>query len=673
MYGVSIINNKVWLSYSFLKNNRVTEKQLELWSYRKVSVKESINGEMHILHSSVEKNLPNDFPSKNDLIGLANVGAHNEKVDYFLKQMTYEYNQGFIKHLPYFKQQYRLPLEKVNVAAKSYAVWLFIIDQVQNRGVRNNQHLFEAYNEIFSGQYKNLQNFANAKGDALREGAEFMAIDKRWFTTPKNVKNVSIVNQYWVSCIVSIGKKYSNRTVWEKVCEMCAEAGEEKPSLSWVDKYRKKILKGNINVFAGRYGADETFKSKQPYASMQEALHANDQWQMDGWQLPFWGEKFQRYTMVIVRDAYSKKIVGHAVGESENTLLIMAALNDAIISTGCLPHEIVTDNHAFNQTGEAKYFKEETARIGMKFTVTSNPQWKSIIERYNKHLDAICRGYYGYTGEGIKSKNVDAHPTPELIDKYVKSFLTYDNVKLNALHTVDTWNNKVMASAGKTPVQLFEESQKPHSFILSIDERIKVLTPKTESKILRGQVTIKRGFIKHEFALPADLYSQYNDTTVIVRYEDLNNEIYLFNLQTDEFIAELKPKPLIHGAKANQTEKDIELLNKNKGRITGIKTQAKKSSEELTRKALEQNPEAYELLSKKTTPKNLMKEAEQNARLRQMAEDRGINLSSINIPDRQSEMVNTDLMPVEKNIKSPFATKVKAVTVFDPLNGFDND
>jgi hypothetical protein len=669
MSKIFIDNGILYLSASHLRNeHNISDKTIQCWK----GIKRYIDSLTFVSYEDIPAPTRSKLPSKNDLIGLANEGAYNEKVEQFLRLFKYEYNQGYIKYIPHFKEQYRLPLEKINKAAKRYAVWLVIIDLTLNHGVKDNQHMYTAYNEIFTGQYKNLQNFANAKSAALKEGAEYMAIDRRWFQAPTNVKKVTPLHQYWVTGLVSIGKKYSNRTVWEMLCEMCDEAKEKKPSLSWVDKYRKAILKGNIGVFAGRYGNDEAFKNKQPHASMQAALHANDQWQMDGWQLPFWGDKFQRYVIVIVRDAYSKKIVGYAVGKTENTLLIMGALNDAITNTGCLPHEIVTDNHAFNQTGEAKYFKEETACIGMTFTVTSNPQWKSIIERYNKNLDAICRGYFGYTGEGVKSKNVDAHPTPELIAKYAKSFLTADEIKLNALHIVDTWNNRLMASAGKSPNHLFEDSDKLNCFALTMGDRIKVLTPKTDSKILRGQVTIKRGYTKHEYALPASLFSQYNDETVIVRYEDLHESIYLFDFKTDEFIAELKPKGKIHGAKANQTERDIELLNKNKGHITGVKIKAKKRGEELTRQALEQNPEAYALLNKKTTPKNILKEAEQNAHLRQQAAERGINLSTVYIPDRQSEMENTALIPVEKKIKSPFSTKIKVVTVFNPMD-IDND
>jgi Cft2 family RNA processing exonuclease len=118
---------------------------------------------------------------------------------------------------------------------------------------------------------------------------------------------------------------------------------------------------------------------------------------------------------------------------------------------------------------------------------------------------------------------------------------------------------------------------------------------------------------------------------------------------------ELKPKLLIHGAKADQTQTDIDLLNKNKGRISGIKSKSKKENEALTAAALKANPEAYELLNKITTPKNILKELEENANLKRVVIDEGINIKTIHIPNRESEMDNVSFMPANKKNDTPFA------------------
>lgn len=661
MNGIAIYNGSLFLSYSFLKLNKVPNKRLELWSSRGTSIKKYIDGQLYILYDSIPEPTRKQLPAKNELIAELNLANHDAKVESYYNNLFFCTTQGYIKHIPTFKEKYStLSTEKINEICKLYAAWKYIVDLTINERNRDTSMLYVAFNKIYPNKYKNYNCFANAKKKAVDNGAEFVAVDSRLFTTPLNVKTVNVLNQYWVNGIVSANRKLSNKEVWKKICEVCELANEKAPSLSWVDKYRKQVLRSNINTSASSNGNAYAFAKQQPYASMQHALHANSQWQMDGWTLPFWvdnGTKFCRYVIVIVRDAYSKKIVGSAVGETENTLLIMAALKDAIINTGCLPYEILTDNHSFNQTKEAAYFKDAIGKIGTVFTVTSNPQHKSIIERYNRHLYSFCKEYYGCIGEGVKSKSKNAHAKQESIDAYAKNQISVGEIQLIGIDIVEKSNASILEKEGKTPNQLFDESEKPNCFAVDVFERIKILTAQTEIKIVRGQLNITRSKIKYEYQLPANLYQQYNDTTVIVRYEDLNECIYLYDKATDEPIIELNQKLKIHGALADQNEIDIELLNKNKGRIAGIKSQAAKSNESLTEKALQVNSDAYLHLNKVTTPKNVLNEMEQNANLKRIAIDKGININLIHVPLRESEMDNNTLKPKQKINDSPFTDK----------------
>jgi transposase InsO family protein len=669
MEGIYVTGNKLYVSYSFLRGYKVSQKDLENWSCRKVTAKKVVEGKTCVLFDTIPDTKKVILPSKTDLLAEYHLQQHETKVDKHYEALYFAHSKGYIKHLEHLKAKYpTLVRKKINDAAKLLAVWTYIIDEVGCEVAT----LYNAFNKIYPNKYKTYNSFANAKSKAMKNGAEFMAIDQRWFTTPLNVKEVSIVNQYWAAAIISIGKKYSNRNVLKKVVELCKQSNEIPPSLSWIGKYRNQILKGNYSINESRNGKEAAKATQQTFAKMQHALNANDQWQMDGWTLPFWVDGFKRYVIVIVRDAYSKKIVGSAVGESENTIVIMAALRKAIINTGCLPHEILTDNHSFNQTKEAANFKEAIAQIGTQYNVTHSPTYKSIIERYNRHLDTLCKEYHGYVGEGIKSKSVDARPKQELLDLYAKTAITEGEVMVIGAAIVEDFNRDILPKLGKTPNELFNESEKPNCFSLSIFDRVKILTAKTECKVLRGQITLKRGMEKHEFQLPAAINSTYNNRTVIVRYEDLNEGIYIYDKSTDEAIAEIKPKPIIHGAKANQTQRDIELLNKNKGRLTGVKIQSKKEIAALTNAALEANPEAYALLNKITTPKNVLKALEQNTQLKRIVEDDGINLKTIAIPNRESELDNEDFKPKKKLNESPFNvpnTTIKKVSLKD----FHND
>ena len=241
-----------------------------------------------------------------------------------------------------------------------------------------------------------------------------------------------------------------------------------------------------------------------------------------------------------------------------------------------------------------------------------------------------------------------------MLDDYLKNPLSEEEIKLIGIKIVEDFNNGILPKEGKTPNQLFEESEKPHCFTLSVFDRAKILLAQTESKISRGQITIKRGFDKHEYQLPADLYAKYNNEMVLVHYEDLNECIYVFEKDTEKPITELKPKAIIHGAKANQNENDVELLNKNKGRLAGIKSQADKANEKLFNDAQSINPDAYILLNQVTTPKHILKEVQQNADLKRLAEIENVELKKVVIPSRNNELDNDSFKPKKKVNDSPF-------------------
>lgn len=659
MNGIAVHNGNLFLSYPFLKLNKVPSKRLELWSSRGISIKKYFDGQIHILFESIPEPTRKQLPAKHELIAELNLSKHDAKVDGYYNNLLFCTTQGYIKHIPAFKDKYpTLSSEKINAICKLFAAWQYIVDLTINERNRDTSGLYVAFNKIYPNKYKNYNCFANAKKKAVDNGAENVAVDSRLFTTPLNVKTINIVNHYWAASIISIGKKYSNKKVWEKLCSLCKEANETAPSLSWVDKYRQKLLKGNISVYESRMGKETALAKMQPYMSREKVKNIHSQWTFDGFNFAFWaGGNYRRYVMVKVMDANSKKIIGFGIGESENTTVIMTALRNAIINTGCLPLELLSDRHSFNKTGEALNFKEAIEAFGTKYTLTSNPQYNSISERYNQYLDSIYKDYYGYLGEGVKSKRANAHPKQEMIDDAAKNQLSHDEIILIGIKSVHEYNETILAKEGKSPNQLFEEGDKSHCFIVSLYDRVKILTSKLSYKVVRGQLNITRGLDKYEYQLPANLYSTYNNRKVTVRYEDLNEGVYLYDSTTDMFITELNQKPKIYGEKASQTDRDIELMNKNKGRIAGIKSQAKKELENITEKALEAHPDAYLLINRISTPKDVLQAFEQNANLKRMAEEHGVDITKVHIPVRKNEFENESLKPKQKINDSPFTDK----------------
>jgi hypothetical protein len=658
-------DGKLFLSYSYLKEKGIKKKTIEQAIFRKRIAPIKLQSNSFLNFDELPISWKELLPPKNELIALTTSNEFDNILEGYYRHIILLQSKGFGKFRQLYKETYSLNNERSLKASQLHAVWNFILEENQRTGKL--EYLFAAFNKLYPKKYSSKYSFANAIKKAKENSIESICIDNRIFSAPKNVKRITADNEYWVSALISLGKKSSNRTVWEKLKTLCLQSNKKTPSKSWVDKYRKQILKTNIDVFTSRYGIQVSTSKKLPYISTIHALRVNDQWQMDGWTLPFWGEKFQRYTVVLIKDAYSKKIIASSCGKSENTLVIMDALKKAIVNTGYLPFEILTDNHSFNQTKEAEYFISEISKYGCKWTVTSNPQHKSIIERGNKYLDTICREYPGYLGSGITSKNIDARPKQEIMDENGKpsNWLTEDEIKLIQIAIIENFNNSRINSS-KSPNQIFELADKSHCIQVNLYDRIKLLIPKTEAKISRGQITIKRGNYKHEYQLSAEHFMNYNDDVVVVRYEDLSDCIYVFDKYSDELITELKPKQKIHGAKINQTEYDNKILVQNKGRIEGIKSKARKANEEKTVKALQENPEAIELLNKITTPKNIKEEFEKNSNLRKLAIDEGINIENVHVSTRKNELDNKALkLENRQSKKTPFAPKKHALSKID--------
>jgi transposase InsO family protein len=209
------------------------------------------------------------------------------------------------------------------------------------------------------------------------------------------------------------------------------------PSWDWFRLFWRK----NKNIILPeRNGKTAHEKEAGNYAKIIPALHVGDQWQMDGWDIPVYCKKrnekggweyFVRYTLFVVMDTHSRKIIGFDVAESENTETILTSLDMAVRNTKTLPKELVADNHSWNKTKESANLKEVTEKLGMVWTIDSNPRRKAILERAFRTLgDKHFKRYYGYLGQGIKSKIKNGITQQELKDEYSKpeNMLTFEQI-----------------------------------------------------------------------------------------------------------------------------------------------------------------------------------------------------------------------------------------------------
>lgn len=672
--GLLLRGNDLYLSKSFLKAY-MSVKTIEHWRTNHVGYQEVIDGEFYILYKSIPFRSRKNLPSEKTIRFILKENEQESKTEFLSKNLEKAYYLHYAKYLSTYEADSKLPTEKVTHFARLHAVFQAIIDLKENEGLRDLKNLYEAFNQLYPSKYTSKHALSKAVKDAMRGGAMCAALDGRVFGNNRehNSKKFTPLQKFWLAYLVGQPRKLTNGKIWEALCKLCEQTGHQKPSLSWVKKWRLALLK-NPELYSSRYGQQQASK-QMPYASLKHGEHANDQWQMDGWTLPFWGaggKGFKRYVLVRLIDSNSKKVIGYSFGESENSTVIMEAIKDAISSTGLLPFEIVTDNHAFNKTEEAKNIIRLFKKKGCRWTVTQNPQHKAIVERYNQHLDTLCRDYYGYLGQGIQSKSIDALASPEMAEQYSKNFLSKEEIRGIAVAVVETYN-KTPQKDTKSPMQRYEEKANPHPIKVSVYDRAELLSSQASKKIIRGQITIERGSIKHEFQLPAELFQQYNNTTVTVRYDDLKDGVYLFEAKNGEAIGFLPPKGKIHAAIINQNDEDKQAFFRHKGRLTGIKTKARTDLEILSEKAHAIDPEAHERVNRMATPKDVLQQMEQDANLRRTAEDKGLKMEMLYVPNRPLNIGTPALKPKEKKKDQPFTVKNHTISIIDPFKPASND
>lgn len=664
---IVIEGNAVFLSKQFVLQ-KIKAYTLERAIEREVYQPVPIDGKPYFDYDLFPVQSQKKLGNKPDLIALANEATHNGKLETYKAAFNEAYTRHYIKYIDLLKAKYHQVKEAhIKTAARLMAAVEYIITQKKEHNNRDTDVMHRAFVPVF-GKYKSYNSFANAVSKAMKQGAESVAVKKTWYTAPLNVKTIPVVDRFWSAGVASIPKKYGPVAIHRKLCAMCADAGKEPPSMSWVKKFYKEI-QANPALYKARNGADEA-KKKDLYATLSGGVYANERWLVDGKQLPFFGEKYRRYQCFIIMDDYSTKIISFAVGESENTIIIMDAFKTAINETGCLPREILGDNHSFNKTSEAAYFKDAINDIGTVYHADSNSQRNSGIERSHMSLDYFFKDYYGFTGQGIKAKNSNARPSQDYIDKVAKDYLTEQEIFENCVAVINQWNNRPYN--GSTPEQLFAASEQPYSFKLSLEQQIKVTTNKANFKISRGQINITRQGVTHEFIFDTDSTFKHRDCEVSVRYEDLRKGIYVFDKKSDEFLFEAYPKPVINSTVARQTKEDELELYKLAARKKALDAKGRKEIEELMQKALLENPDAVDILNRHTTPKEIIKEAERQANLKRDAIKAGIDFNKVVKRNRSSEVNLSKILPLNTTPKHTIKAKGDCQPI-DFAKEFNND
>lgn len=667
MEEIKTIKGDVYLSYRALRLiYNVSNKTIECWKHRNIGERIYVNNIVYIKYDTIPSSTRRKLPSKDEILARDKVNKSDETTNLFFIRMEKARLNNFLQYLQMYRSLNLSP-DKVIEYARHHAVWaeiLTISTEYKNRRfpLRN---VWEAYCRLYPNRYA-YNRMNPCINTCKNEGIQRLLVHQYNGTPPCN--KYDEVYTYWVAELLRSGKKYSRAHIHKIVCELARENGRKEPSLSSIKNWVRELMPV---VYADRYGNDAHNYGKLPYASMERATQANLQWQIDGWDLPFYMEGFGRLTLFWVIDAHSGKVIGYQIAPSESTETILKGLESAVENTGVLPLEIVSDNHSFNKTAEAGYFKETLEKMaGTKWTVSSNPRRKSLVERSFKTFgEKYCKEMPGYIGEGVRTKNPDGRTSQELMDKYQKAgnWLTEEQIKMIAIKCITEYNN-TKGTDGMTRNERYEANKCEHPVQVDLINRLQLFTRTAKYKISRGQINIVREGVKYEFQLRADLFNQWNDKEVNVRYVNFD-EIYLFNADTDQYITTVPRKQKIHGALADQTEEDKEKQFKHKGRLSGIKAGNKRTFESIAKTAYSKDKDAAYSINPKLNDKDLIKDFERDGELRRELERQGVQLECVTSFPKVKEVKTYDPEEADrkavKRRESPMLATEKEIREFD--------
>jgi hypothetical protein len=646
------------------------------WSKRDVCKRKYIDGRAYINYDTIPAPSRAKLPNKEGLKLEYNRLQHS-----LMEERFYDYLQKATKHIRvgYWRNQILslypgLSNEKVlefAIRASIFEEVIRIDDTIRSRS-KDHSALFYAFNRIFPDKgYTHRSRLCMAVEKARNEGILSVAVDTR--ALRKYEPQYKEDYQGLALALLSDPRAFDVTDCYDMFVEGCQYMKVDKiPSWDWFRLFWRK----NKNIILPeRSGKTANDKESANYAKIIPALYTGDQWQMDGWDIPVYCKKrnekggweyFVKYVLFAVMDTHSRKIIGFDVAESENTETILTSVDMAVRNTKTLPKELVADNHSWNKTKEAANLKEVTEKLGMIWTIDSNPRRKAILERAFRTLgDKHFKRYYGYLGQGIKSKIKNGITQQELKDFYSKpeNMLTFEQITAQIGVIVKEYNEKIKKSLKESPNERFAKSEQPNSIQVDDPTRMKMFIRVSEHKVSHGQIVIKRGMHTYEYQLPAKYSVDYNGKTVGVRYPDFDM-IYLYDAKTDQSICSVSRKLEIHGAIANQTESDTEKLFKNSGRIKGINSQKRKKKESIYTEGNTINPNFIETANKLKTPKDVLKQIAHDNDLRAFLTDKNVNPEGTSdFPEVKSVYID---VPEKKEEKSPFwveDNEIRTITI----------
>ena len=453
------------------------------WRYGK------INSEYIYCYTNLPDNIKAKLPSYVELLSKA-VRPFNPVENLIEKAVLGDYKVFIHKYTD---------LDKNNdiEAAKAAAIVHNAKEFVENHGISYNKSEF--FTQL-AGELKSLgikympktwRNLRDKIRDYSPESVTNIVKSKNLGNKNKVLKHADILHA-WLVELQESGKNYSYAGMHRKMNLLCEQNELHAPCLRWVSGKASSAKMQYLT--SGRYGDSRFGQNYRHYTPSKSAVYAGDCWQIDGTRVNIIDHtaivmkdgkrmRSQKYLYIVaVRDVMSGLPLGWEYCYDEDANAVINALSMAVRNAGYLPYELVHDRFPGHNTQQWDWVSDNLVRMGVKVTVSHDPNVKGNIERWFGTLQDVFMSESDlYYGHGIKSSRRWAHRTKEYIAQMrewaKKSGFSFDDACretdkiLDAYcHTKYSSYSRKFAKIQQTPAQLHEQSDKPHTITLQEHE-----------------------------------------------------------------------------------------------------------------------------------------------------------------------------------------------------------
>ena len=460
---------------------------------------------------------------------------------------------------------YQIPKNKISPYCKTYAA-LKLLTQFEHLKIHEKYNLYNAISDAgFSFQSTNIDYFYAKYADVLEFGLVRSITHKG--VSNKNANKVTKTHEDLVGHFYRNGNKLSRKDILQKVNTALKLKNLQPISLTTVKRILLNTYNKNLDDMV-RNGETWTKNTILPFLIRSEPENSGDHYQIDATKLQIYCKDGNRegafLWIAVVIDGCSRQIMGFAIADKETPNLYAKALKSAFSRANWLPAEILRDNYwGYTRDNELADLIQQTSSLGVIWRAhkVGNPRDKGIVESFNHTFNTVfCKQIAGYIGEGIKSKNINARPNPDLLTFMKKNKLlpNTDEVILRVTANIHKYNQNGTHNNKISPLEKFQLKPPKNTIVLNSEADALLYFKKKIVKVSRSTICVNVNDCSHFYRLSeADLILKLHNTMIQVRYDPHNTLlIYLFTELESKFIARLVEVPIIPLAQINQTIDD---------------------------------------------------------------------------------------------------------------------